>query len=72
MPPSTHTHTHTHTLTHTPGDETTRPGWEFAVIVGIDDDEDEYSVIWDFNGEQVRRVGGDGGGHVIHTNLHSP
>ena len=62
-------HIHTpHTTRHTPhakpqttpGDETTRRGWEHAVIVGIDDegdDDDEiYSVIWDFNGEQVCRV----------------
>lgn len=41
------------------GDETTTAGWEFGVIAGIDAgtdcNDDEYSIIFDFNGEQVSR-----------------
>ena len=36
------------------GDETTRCGWEYAVIVAIDHDKPlPYNVVWDFNGEKV-------------------
>ena len=46
------------------GDKTTAAGWEFAVIAGIIDD-GEYSVIFEFNGEQVRKG-------VSHPDTHTP
>ena len=54
---STYTHTYLNTHYSPPGDETTSPGWEFAVIVDIKEEaEVSFSVVYDFNGEQVRLV----------------
>ena len=63
MPPAStlkQMHTHSSNTPHPPGDETTRAGWEYAVIVDIDEDE-IYQIIWDFNEEDVC------GGHRTHT-----
>ena len=66
---STYTHTYLSTHCSPPGDETTSPGWEFAVIVDIKEEaEVSFSVVYDFNGKQVRLVGaGD-----LHTDSHTP
>lgn len=53
------------------GDETTSAGWQSAVVIETDEMMDQYTVVLDYNGEEVSSITSICDTHLLHTHIHT-